>query len=49
MLVSGMDGVKSIFVDYDKKFSDLEFDESKVKKEDIFTAIADLGYRAIEG
>mgnify|MGYP001557998822 FL=1 len=48
MLVSQMDGVSNISVDYDKKSGDLEFDEAKVKKEDIFNGIAELGYTAKE-
>lgn len=46
MLVSGMDGVKSIFVDYDKKKGEVEFDGAKVNKEAIVKAIAELGYQA---
>ncbi len=48
MLVSQMDGVSNISVDYDKKSGELEFDEAKVKKEDIFKGIAELGYTAKE-
>ena len=48
MLVSQMDGVSSIMVDYDKKAGDIEFDPAKVKKEDIFKSIAELGYSAKE-
>jgi len=48
MLVSQMDGVSSIMVDYDKKSGDVEFDSSNVKKEDIFKSIAELGYSAKE-
>lgn len=46
MLVSGMDGVKSIFVDYDKKKGEVEFDSAKVTKDAIIKAIAELGYQA---
>lgn len=46
MLVSGMDGVKSIFVDYDKKKGEVELDASKVTKDAIIKAIAELGYTA---
>lgn len=46
MLVSGMDGVKSIFVDYDKKQGEVEFDTSKITKETIIKSIAELGYTA---
>lgn len=47
MLVSGMDGVKSIFVDYEKKKGDVEFDGAQVTKEAIVKAIAELGYTAL--
>jgi Cu+-exporting ATPase len=46
MLTSTMDGVKSSFVDYDKKEGVIEFDESKVAKEAIIKAITELGYTA---
>ncbi len=46
MLTSTMDGVKSSFVDYDKKEGVVEFDETKVTKEAIMKAIAELGYTA---
>lgn len=46
MLTSAMDGVKSSFVDYDKKEGVVEFDETKVTKDAIMKAIAELGYTA---
>jgi len=46
MLVSGMDGVQNIFVDYDGKKADIEYDEGKIKKEDLIKGIAELGYTA---
>jgi len=46
MLVSQMEGVESIFVDYDKKKGTMEFDPDKVTKEKIFTDIKELGYTA---
>ena len=46
MLVSGMDGVKSIFVDYEGKKGDVEFDPSKVTKDQIIKSIGELGYVA---
>ena len=46
MLVSGMDGVKSIFVNYEGKNGDVEFDPSKVTKEQIIKSISELGYTA---
>ena len=46
MLVSQMDGVKSVFVDYNGKVGAFEFDSAKVTKEQIIKAIAELGYTA---
>jgi P-type Cu+ transporter len=46
MLVSSMDGVGSVFVDYDSKKGDIEFDSSKSSQEAIFGAIEELGYKA---
>jgi copper chaperone CopZ len=46
MVTSMTDGVKSSFVDYDKKEGVIEFDEAKVSKEAILKAIAELGYTA---
>jgi len=46
MLVSQMDGVVSIFVDYDKKIGTVEFDSAKVSKDQIIKAIAELGFKA---
>lgn len=46
MLLSGMDGVLSAFVDYDKKFANVEFDEAKVTKEQMVKGIGELGYTA---
>ena len=44
MLVSGMDGVSSAFVDYDGKKGTIEFDESKVNMDAIKKEVANLGY-----
>jgi copper chaperone CopZ len=46
MVTSMTDGVKSSFVDYDKKEGVIEFDEAKVSKDTILKAIAELGYTA---
>ncbi|MBI5732951.1 heavy-metal-associated domain-containing protein [Candidatus Jorgensenbacteria bacterium] len=46
MLVSQMDGVKEIFVDYNAKKGNIEFDSTKVNKDAIVKAIAELGYTA---
>ena len=46
MLVSGVDGVNSAFIDYEGKKGDVEFDPSKVTKDKIIKSIAELGYTA---
>lgn len=46
MLVSGMDGIKSVFVDYKGKKGTVEFDQAKVTKDQIIKAISELGYEA---
>ncbi|MCH7605026.1 heavy-metal-associated domain-containing protein [Patescibacteria group bacterium] len=46
MLTSQMDGVGEVFVDYDGKKGTFEMDSSKVSKEDLVKAIAELGYQA---
>ena len=46
MFVSQMDGVGSVFVDYDTKKGVFEFDPSKVTKDQIIKAIEELGYKA---
>lgn len=46
MLVSQMDGVKSMSVDYEGKKGEVEFDPAKVTKDDIVKAIKELGYSA---
>ena len=46
MLVSGMDGIKSIFVDYEGKKADVEFDPSKVTRDQIIKSIGEISYTA---
>jgi Cu+-exporting ATPase len=46
MVTSGMDGVTSSFVDLDTKKGTLEYDETKVKPEEIIAEIGKLGYTA---
>jgi len=46
MLVSQMDGVASVFVDYEGKKGMAEFDPQKTSKEAIVKEIASLGYTA---
>lgn len=46
MLVSSMDGVANVFVDYEGKKGEVEFDPSKTTLEAIEKGIAELGYTA---
>ena len=46
MLASGIEGVKSIFVDYQGKKASVEFDPAKVTKEGIIKGISEIGYTA---
>ena len=46
MLISQLDGVKSVFVDYEGKKGTFEFDPAKISKEKIIQEIATLGYQA---
>lgn len=46
MLVSQMEGVKSIEVSYEGKSAVMEFDPIKVSEDAILKAIAELGYTA---
>lgn len=46
MIVSQMEGVKSAEVSYEGKKGVFEIDSSKVTKEQILKAIAELGYKA---
>lgn len=48
MLLSSLDGVSGSFIDYDKKFGDVEFDEGKIDKGTIFKNIEELGYKVSE-
>ncbi len=48
MLTSQMEGVKSAEVSYESKKGTFEFDESKVKKEDLIKSMKELGYTATE-
>jgi copper chaperone CopZ len=46
MITAGIDGVSTSFVDYDAKKGTLEYDETKVKPENIIEEIGKLGYTA---
>jgi copper chaperone CopZ len=48
MLTSQMDGVTSAEVSYENKKGVFEFDEAKVKKEDLVKSMKELGYTATE-
>ena len=47
MLVSQMDGVKSVFVDYGSKKGAFEFDPEKVTRQAIVGSIKELGFEAL--
>lgn len=40
--------VKEAKVDYSSKIANVEFDENKVRKEDVIRAVAELGYKVKE-
>lgn len=46
MVTSSLDGVQSVFVDYDGKKGVWEIDPTKVTKEQLQKSIAELGYTA---
>ena len=46
MITSGLDGVKSVFVDYNGKKGTWEIDPTLVTKDQIQKAVAELGYTA---
>jgi copper chaperone CopZ len=46
MITEGMDGVTKSFVDLDAKKGTFEYDESKVKPEQMIAEIGKLGYTA---
>jgi copper chaperone CopZ len=46
MVTEGVDGVKSVFVSYDAKSGDWEFDDEKTNKDAIVKEIEALGYKA---
>ncbi|MBI2096361.1 MAG: heavy-metal-associated domain-containing protein [Candidatus Taylorbacteria bacterium] len=47
MILENTDGVKSVHVDYNKNTGEVEFDESKVKLEELLKQVSDLGYKAV--
>lgn len=46
MLLTTTDGVSSASVDYNTKEGEIEFDEAKVKLDDLLKSIGELGYKA---
>jgi copper chaperone CopZ len=48
MIVSGIDGVSSAFVNYDSKKATFEFDEGKVSLDKIKEEVVKLGYTVTE-
>ena len=46
LLFSNKEGVLNIKVDYDKKIGELEYDEAKIKLEEMIKEIKELGYTA---
>lgn len=48
MLTSQMDGVTKAEVSYEGKEGTFEYDEAKVKKEDLVKSMKELGYTATE-
>ena len=46
MVLQNTEGVLKSFVDYGKKSAEVEFDESKIKVENIIKAIEELNYKA---
>lgn len=47
MVLQGTEGVSSVSASWDEKSAEVEFDESKVKLDDILKAIEELGYKGI--
>ena len=46
MVLDSTDGVLNASADWDSKSGEVEYDEEKVKLDDIFKAIEELGYKA---
>lgn len=45
MLLSTQEGVTKASVDYDSKKGEVEYDSDKVKLEDLFKTIEEIGYK----
>jgi copper chaperone CopZ len=48
MVTEGIDGVSKVFVSYDAKNGDWEYDDSKTTFEAIVKEIEGLGYKAVK-
>ena len=48
MLLTTTDGVQSASVSYNAKDGEVEFDETKVKLDDVLKSIKELGYTATQ-
>lgn len=46
MVLDNTDGVLNASADWDSKSGEIEFDEEKIKLEDILKTIEELGYKA---
>lgn len=46
MLLQNTEGVVNSFANYEAKSGEVEFDDKKIKVEDMLKAIAELGYKA---
>lgn len=46
MILDNTDGVLNASADWDSKSGEVEYDEEKIKLEDILKAIKELGYKA---
>ena len=46
MVAQNLEGVVKASASWDNKNGEVEFDEEKIKLEDIFKAIGELGYKA---
>lgn len=47
MVLQNLNGVTKSSADWEKKMGEVEFDEDKVKLNDILKAVEELGYKAI--
>lgn len=48
MLLKDLEGVTSVSASFEDKGGEVEFDEARIKLEDILKAIEELGYKATQ-